>query len=121
MRPAVLVAVVFVGCTVPENSNPTPRCEVETDCTASEHCYRGLCVPDEVAPGDAGTAIDATMPRDAETSPDAGPPEPMCDDSKAWCDERCVDTSKDDEHCGACHHRCGDDHRCHEGRCEEDD
>ena len=112
MRASLLAMVLCAGCTVPESANPTPRCEMEADCTATEHCYRGLCVPD---------AVDASDGGHPGTSPDAGPPEPMCDDGKTWCHEHCVDTHRDDEHCGACGQGCSDDERCDQGRCEEKD
>lgn len=99
MRALVVTAVLIAGCTVPESANPTPRCEVQSDCAENEHCYRGLCVPDAIA-SDAG---------------------PTCDDGKAWCDGRCVKTNDDDDHCGSCNNRCDDGHACRDGRCEEND
>lgn len=65
---AVLFLVSAVACSADEGANPGVRCESDTDCSASQVCYRDFCIR-----GDRPIEVDV----DASSSPisevEAGP------------------------------------------------
>lgn len=100
-------ATLAMACTLPESSDPAPRCEVDADCAAAAHCHAGFCVPDDPASGDAHG--------------DAGTEERRCSGEERLCGDDCVEVAKSDRHCGACNVACEDGESCTGGHCREKD
>src|SRR5690625_4686168 len=50
-------------------------------------------------------------------SDDADPTDETCEGELSFCDERCVDTWTDPEHCGACDQACAAEEACVDGSC----
>lgn len=71
---------------------------------------------DDTGAEDIDAGEDATVPDDAGGDPDTGEPDP-CDDNETLCDEECVDTDTDPDHCGDCFNDCADGASCSEGEC----
>jgi hypothetical protein len=44
----------------------------------------------------------------------------VCQDGLTACNGRCVDTARNEKHCGDCGADCGDDERCRDGQCVRD-
>jgi hypothetical protein len=99
------------GCS-PACTNPSPYCNASGQCVpclADEHCPVGhLCV--------ASGATTVCVPGCADDS--------RCSDGKnsalKCCDGRCIDSSSDPLHCGACGNACSGQHAsasCLEGSC----
>lgn len=107
-----------------EDAPPFDAGEAAVACARGEDCDDGIpCTADQCRAGRCErVALDARCAEGDRCHPTFGCVDPRCAPGLRACPVaggalRCVDTARDDDHCGGCEQRCAIGTACVEGRC----
>ena len=105
--PAVIVAgLLFVLILV-------SACTDTTQPPVSPAATQTTAVPlTSATSGTSGTSVTTEIPATTITSVN-----PSCSSGQTLCDESCIDTQSNRQHCGACGNACNEGEPCSEGTC----
>jgi hypothetical protein len=75
-------------------------------CEDAELCQGGQCLPNDTDCSPACSGGQQCVNGSC-----------VCGDGQSYCADRCIDTKRDTNNCGACGMRCGDQQNCRTGQC----